>query len=212
MILSALQNYVLTRLQIEATQASLLTQITTVLNQEMLRIHEELELDLAVATVVITANTSTAALQTDVQKIKWVQNGRIVLPSVDEYEFVGYLAATAAGVATPVSNPPMVFVYRRPGTIAVWPTPTQNVTLTYAYVQRPTLMSGASDLPGSLPAEWHDYLAEVTTWRVALTEGETAVADDAAVIAASLYGRMKAALMIDQGLRDPGRVILKHYG
>jgi hypothetical protein len=47
---------------------------------------------------------------------------------------------------------------------------------------------------------------------VALTEGETAVADDAAVIAASLYGRMKAALMIDQGLRDPGRVILKHYG
>lgn len=212
MNLGDLQTYVCTRLDIDATQSAIVTQITQVLNAENYRLHSELELDINVATVAVTGNTNTATLATDIQKMKAVINGAWDMTSIDEYAFARRLAETAAGTAQAVSNPPIEFLFRRPNIIMVWPTPTANTTLSYTYVQRPTAMASAGDPPGALPVEWHDYLAEIATWRIALTEGETAVADDASRIAQQLYQRMMAATNVQPGMVNESRVILRYYG
>lgn len=212
MNLGDLQTYVLTRLDIDATQSAIVTQITQVLNAENYRLHSELELDINVSTVVVNANTNTATLATDIQRIKTILNGSNDMTSIDEYAFTRRLAETAAGTASSVTNPPIEFLFRRPNIIMVWPTPTTNTTLSYAYVQRPVAMAGASDLPGALPVEWHDYLAEIATWRLALTEGETAIADDASRIAQQLYQRLVGQTNVQPGMVNESRVIMRWYG
>lgn len=51
--------------------------------------------------------------------------------------------------------------------LMLWPTPQAVGSIEYLYVPRPTAMSGASDTPSYIQAEWHRALETYACWRMA---------------------------------------------
>jgi hypothetical protein len=183
--------YVLDRLQIPSSDTAKITQTKAILNQETYRLNAEMEYALASAAVTITGGTGLATLPADIQRIKWIDQTTVTILITDEYAFAKRRAQIAAGTASSISNPPTVAVWRPPSTLATLPIPTANVTATLIYVQRPAPMtSDATVLP--IPLEAHDYIAEAAVRRMALTEGESAIAQISLDIMGELRGRLQA--------------------
>lgn len=192
------QTYVLDRLQIPATDAAKVTQVKNLLNLEVARVNADYNLTVTSAATTVLANTGLIVLPADFQKLVTFRQTTVVLEILDELNFAMRQADIAAGTASAVSNPPTTGVFRSPLTIATLPIPTSNVAGTLVYVQRPaTLSSNATDLP--IPVEFHDLICEVVVRRMALTEGEPAIAQIANDLALELRAHLEELITQQPG-------------
>jgi hypothetical protein len=167
--------FVLDRLQIASSESAKVTQVNTIIQQEVYRLNEEYNLTMASASATIAANTGLVTLPSDVQKVVSLTQTTVTVDIVDEQNWATRVAAIAAGTSPSITNPPTIAVYRPPSTLATLPIPTSNVTATLVYVQRPPLITTGSTVL-QIPLEYHDLVAETACWRMALTEGEIFIA------------------------------------
>jgi hypothetical protein len=175
--------FVLDRLQIPSSDTAKVAQTQNILQLEVYRANDFFELTLTSAVITINTSGGVTSWPTDVQKIKAINQSTVVIEMVDETTFAMRLAALAAGGAVP-SNPPTFAVWHPPSTFISAPAPSANVSALMTYVQRPAAMSASTVVP--LPLEWHDLVCERTVRRMALTEGEPAIAQIALDIAREL--------------------------
>lgn len=185
--------FVLDRLQIPSSDSAKITQVQNLLQLEVDRANVLYELTLTTATVTVDNTGASTNLPSDVQRIKTLLQGTVTIDITDEVTWAQRLAAIAAGTWTTVTNPPTFAIWRPPSTLLFRPAPSANTSVTLVYVQRPGALSGATQLP--LPLEWHDLMAERVVRRMALTEGEPAIAQ----IALDIARELEAELM---GLRN----------
>lgn len=164
------QTYVLDRLAITAGDTAKVTQIKNLLNAVRDRLVEKYELNVAVATVAVSAGASTGTVPADWMRPLYVRNGGILVDVISDTEF-GALEAVAAGAGVSTSVAPAVYMWRPPSTIQVIPAPSVAVSLSIPYVQRPATMSAAGDAVTAIPSEYHDLLCELVAVRIGLSEG-----------------------------------------
>lgn len=184
----------LDRLQIPSTDTAKIAQVQNLLNLEVARVNEEFNLTITSVSTTIAANTGILTLPADFQRLVWLVQTSVTVQLIDEVNFASRLAAIAAGTASSVTNPPTVAVLRPSGTgqvLYTLPIPTSSVSATLIYVQRPaTMASNATTIP--LPVEYHDLVCETVVRRMALTEGEPAIAQIALDLAQELRARLTA--------------------
>lgn len=175
MTLGDLKTYVADRLQIPSSDSAKLTQIQSIANLETARANVEFEATIASASATITATTGLVTLPSDFQRLITLTHDSVLVQMTNPIDFALRATAIAAGTSPTVTNPPTIAMYRTPSTLATLPAPTANVSATLVYVQRPAVMtSDATTIP--LPVELHDFVAESAVRRMALTEGESAIA------------------------------------
>jgi hypothetical protein len=182
-------SYVLDRLTIPSSDTAKVGQVDQLINTFIYRVNADYNLTVASATVTVTASTGLVTLPSDFQKIVSLTQTTVSIDVTDELTFQARVAAIAAGTAASVTNPPTLAVFRPPLTLATLPIPTANVSATLVYVQRPTPpATDGTTIP--LPVEYHDLIAELVVRRMALTEGEPAIAQ----IALDLANEMRQEL------------------
>lgn len=204
--------YVLDRLQIPSSDTAKITQAQSLINLETARTNEEYNLTVTSAAATVAANTGILTLPADFQKLVYLLQTSVTVDLIDEVNFAARTAEIAAGTASSVSNPPTVAVYRPSGTGGVLytlPIPTSSVAATLIYVQRPaTMSSNATAIP--LPVEYHDLICELVVRRMALTEGESAIAQIALDLANELRQRVNG-LRTQQPGQSSWAIPLKGY-
>lgn len=185
-------NYVLDRLAIPTSDTTKIAQLQNLINLETARTNEEYNLTVTSAAATVATTTGIVTLPADFQKLVYLLQTSVTVDLIDEVNFAARAAQIAAGTASSVTNPPTVAVYRPSGTGGVLytlPIPTTNVSATLIYVQRPAVMSSnATTIP--LPVEYHDLICELVVRRMALTEGEPAIAQIALDLANELRQRV----------------------
>lgn len=176
MQLSDFQTYILSRLTIPAGDTAATTQATLNLNLALSDLCVEEELKVDTAAVTLTPGTNTANLPADFARPLAISCGAARLLPITWEKWTDLQAATAAGIGPPFQQPTFGLYYViLPGTsplkLGLWPTPdssTPSPSLTY--VQYPTDLSGATDTPSWLPAQFHILAAEMAISRMAINE------------------------------------------
>jgi hypothetical protein len=210
--LGDLRTYVLDRLSISSADTAKVTQITTVLNQEFLRLVMEEDFNVATASIGFTAASQDASLPATWAKILDIRAAGVVMQPVTWQRMAAYEAATALGVNASDLGPSF-YAVKPPLSLRIWPAPatTDAAGATIFYVARPALLAAAGDIPSALPAEWHDLLGEMAASRIALNEEAFELADRCSQAAQAMRERLHGAVTRTGG-PTASRLALRFYG
>jgi hypothetical protein len=128
------------------------TQLGRWINQSVTDILLRTKAKVMSATMTTTANVSDYTLSTDILRMTYLKgsDGRI-LERVSEEEIHDRRHGTSTGTA-------MRYALGGGNLLMLYPTPTSAETLTVYYCPRPATLSGASDTPSEIPAEFHDVV------------------------------------------------------
>lgn len=210
MNLGDLRTYVLDRLSISSADTAKVTQITTAINQEYLRLVAEEELNVNFSNIAFTAGTATAALPAAWMRVLYITAGTTTLQPITWQEMAEKQMQTAAGVTA--ADGPAFYTVMGPSTLYLYPTPTTTSAtgaLIY-YVVRPALLGAPTDTPTSVPDEWHDLLGEMAASRVAMNEEAFDLADRASQAAQAMRERMHG-FITRRGGGTASRLTLQFY-
>lgn len=205
------QTYVTDRYAISSADTAKVTQIKNLLVAHHARLAGKHELIIATTSIVITANTDTAAAPSDFIRPKYIRNNTILLYPVDPWTFGESEALQAAGLTATVQGAPFTYTWRPPSTITVTPKPTVNTTVNVPYVQRPAAMSAAGDAITGLPVEFHPMLCELVCVHIGLSEGMGFEPQMAQQMADDLDREIAAYRARQQGPAD-NRIRMRVYG
>lgn len=203
-----LQTYVLDRLSISSGDSGKVTQIKSILNGERYRVAARYRLLTTTATLDFTAATETVSLPSDVTEVLSIRRGSVLMQPVTED---AYGEMVAVGAST--GDGPLYYARSGTGVIRVYGVPSETVAAaaTLHYVKRPTALSGDSDTPAELPAEYHELLAERAVQVIALSEEEPGLAAGAGALADRLEAGLREWLNRYGGAGER-RLLLNVYG
>lgn len=208
MQLSEMQAYIFNRLGLSTTQdATLLTDVTTQLNENVREIVAKYDLKTTSAALTLTASQATVSLPADWTHTLTIRTPSRMVEPLTPREFDEYL------LSSPSANGPAFYTLRSNALIEVSPTPdaaavTAGATIRYGQVA--TLLALATDTPSDIPVIYHRLPCERTIASIAEEEGEPAIAQLAEARAERLEDRLRLFLGDREGVGDPN-VPLLHY-
>lgn len=97
----------------------------------------------------------------------WTEDATFGTTTTFEHVSTDQIIQMRRGQASTVSGNPTFYSVEGHDMLLLWPTPAAAGTIEYLYCPRPTDMSGASDTPSYVPAEWHRALEFYACWRMA---------------------------------------------
>lgn len=161
-----------------------------------------------VATADVTAALGDYNLDTDILRILWIETGGAQLEPAGPTEILRRRLNAAT------TDAPQLYAVDGANLLMLYPTPSEDGTLTVYHVPRPTTLADGADIPTEIPAEFHRLVVLYAAWRGGDYD------DDQTSAQGSRYKQlldegikqMKSRLMRKRGRRLPRATVSRRRG